>query len=230
MSGRKTLLFLVLLLLHRPAFSGDDLAAANAKADTIHSNGKTALMVAAKNGDSDRVRQLIEQGADVNRANNNGGTSIMYAALSGNPETVTVLLRHHADVNLPARNGWTALMVASAKGYFDVAKILLDNGAEPNQADIYSWTPLMRGVYENRTRIVSLLLESDSINTNQPGENGVTALHLAVLKGNEDVVRLLLAEGADPDIKDNSGRTALDYAKENNNLHIENLIKTGLRN
>lgn len=221
---------MVLLSLYCSAWSEDGLAAANARADGIHSNGKTALMVAAKEGDSDRVRELIQQGADVNEPNNNGGTSIMYAALSGNVDTVSLLLRHHADVNSPAKNGWTALMIASAKGYVDIAETLLEHGAEPNQADVYSWTALMRAVYESRARIVGLLLESDLTKVNQRGENGVTALHLAVLKADEDIVRLLLAGGADPGIEDHSGRTALDYAKENNNVGIERLIKTGLRN
>lgn len=227
---RKFPLSIVLILLNWSAWCNDDLAAANAKADSIHSNGKTALMVAAKNGDSERIVQLIQKGADVNKTNNNGGTPIMYAALSGNVETVSLLIRHNANVNALARNGWTALMIASVKGHVDIARMLLHHGAEPNQADVYSWTPLMRSVYENRTGIARLLLESGLIDVNQPGENGVTALHLAVLKGNEDIVNLLLAGGADPHVADHSGRTALDYARKNNNLRIESLIRTGLGN
>lgn len=200
--------------------SAGELEAANAEADRVHSNGKTALMVAAKEGDNERIRELIDKGADVNRSNNNGGTPIMYAALSGKPDTVSLLLERGARVDAVAENGWTALMIASVKGYVAVARLLLERGAEPNQADVYSWTPLMRAVYEQRLQMARLLARHRRTRVNQRGENGVTALHLAVVKGNVDIVKLLLAQGADPDIKDNSGRTALDFAKQNNNLGL----------
>lgn len=224
----KRLLVAGLLCLHSAAALGGDLPAAEGAADQAYGNGKTPLMAAAKNGDRARVDALIKQGTDVNGANDNGGTSIMYAALSGDPETVSLLLRGDADVNAAAKNGWTALMIAAVKGHVSVAETLLAYGADPNKADIYSWTPLMRAVSEDRRRIVQVLLEHERINVNQPGENGVTALHLAVLNGDPDIVKLLLAHGADPGIEDHSGRTALDFAKQNNNLELERMITTGL--
>lgn len=220
-------LFLVLAFcLVTSAAAGRDLSRANAEADKVHSNGKTALMVAAREGDTGRMRRLIGQGADVNRANNNGGTPIMYAALSGDPDAVDLLLRHGANVNAVAVNGWTALMVAAAKGYVDVVELLLARGASPDQADVYSWTPLMRAVNEDRPRIVRALLDKGRADVNRPGENGLTALHLAVLKKDPVVVRLLMAAGADPDITDDTGRTPVDFAKENNDLSMLDLIRT----
>lgn len=204
-----------------------DLSTANAQADRVHSNGKTALMVAAKKGDEHRIDELIGQGADVNRANDNGGTPIMYAVLSGEPGTVSLLLDHGAAVNAVAENGWTALMIASVKGYVDVARLLLEHGAQPNQADVYSWTPLMRAVYEQRTKMARLLVEQVRTRINQRGENGVTALHLAVAKGDPGLVKLLLSHGADPGIKDNSDRTAIDFAKRNNSLDLLRLMEAG---
>jgi len=198
------------------AFAGD-LTSANEEADRVHSNGKTALMVAAKQGNKERIQALIEQGAEVNRSNRNGGTPIMYGALSGETETVSLLLEHGAKVNAVAENGWTALMIASVKGYVDVARLLLEHGAEPNQADVYSWTPLMRAVYEQRLPMVRLLAGHERTRVNQRGENGVTALHLAVVKSNMDIVKLLLSHGADPAVADNLDRTALDFARQNNN-------------
>ncbi len=59
--------------------SGGQLADANKQADRVHSNGKTALMTAARQGDNERIRDLLRQGADVNRTNHNGGSPIMYA-------------------------------------------------------------------------------------------------------------------------------------------------------
>lgn len=207
------------------AFAGD-LDTANAEADRTHSNGKTALMAAAKNGDRARIETLIAQGAEVNRSNNNGGTPIMYAVLSRDPGTVSLLLQHGAEVNAVADNGWTALMIASAKGYSDIARLLLEHGAKCDIADVYSWTPLMRAVYERRLQIVSLLVAQKSTRVNRIGENGLTALHLAALKGDQAIAKVLLAAGADPTIRDELGRTPLDFAKKNKDLQMEALVRT----
>ena len=224
--GRRLFVLSILSGLGATAFASE-LSDANAEADRIHGNGKTALMVAAKNDDKDRVEKLIRLGADVNRANHNGGTPIMYAALSGDPGMVTLLLRHGAAVNAAAKNGWTALMIASVKGYVDVARVLLEQGADASRADIFSWTPLMRAVYEDRPHIVRLLLTRNTAGVNTPGEKGMTALHLAVLKRDPELVKLLLAAGADPDIKDDAGRTAADFARKTKDLAMEKLIATG---
>ena len=71
----------VLLLAVCVASSADELGAANAAADVAHSNGKTALMQAARSGDEAAVERLLRIGADVNRTNTNGGTPLMYAML-----------------------------------------------------------------------------------------------------------------------------------------------------
>jgi ankyrin repeat protein len=170
-------------------------------------------MVAARDGDNERLLALLEQGARVNRGNSNGGTPLMYAALSGNPETVGLLLAHGAKVNAAASNGWTALMIAAVKGHARAAQVLLEQGALANRPDVYGWTPLMRAVREKRAELVRLLADHPPTRINLRGENGLTALHLAVLSGREELVRILLGAGADPRQKDDAGRTSRDLAQ-----------------
>lgn len=223
----KRIVFTALFLFVGSGAFGDELTSANTEADRVHANGKTALMAAARKGNNERLRDLIEQGADVNRPNRNGGTPIMYAALSGRPEAVSLLIENHARVDAVAANGWTALMIASVKGHAEVARLLLEHGADPNRADVYSWTPLMRAVRESRLETVRLLVDNTRTDVNRRGENGVTALHLAVVEGDRDTVKLLLAGGADPRIEDNSGRTALDFARQNNNISLLRIMNAG---
>lgn len=223
----RRLLVAGVLCLHYAVAIGADATAPGGAADRPQSKGKTPLMAAAKSGDSDQVDALLSRGMDVNQRNDNGGTSIMYAALGGDPETVSLLLRRDAQVDAAAGNGWTALMIAAVKGHVEVAEKLLQHGADPNKADIYSWTPLMRAVNEGRHQMVRLLLEHEDIKVNQSGENGITALHLAALNAAADLVELLLAHGADPAIKDRSGRTPSDFSRKNNELKIQQMLTTG---
>ncbi len=176
--------------------------------DAPSGNGKTALMLAARNRQLDRVTTLLDAGADANRANDNGGTPLMYAVLGGDPRIVRLLLDQDVDLNAKAENGWSAIMIAAAKGYVDVLKMLLDKGADPTLADVYSWTPLMRAGFEKRASVVRLLLKDDRVNINRRGENGITALHLAATQGYVEIARLMVEHGADPHIKDNFDRTA----------------------
>ena len=167
------------LLSGAPSVLAQDLATANAAADVVHSNGKTALMLAAKKREKEEIERLLRLGADVNRVNNNGGTPLMYAALGGDVGILRLFIDKGANVNAVARNGWTALMVATAKGFADVTRELLENEADPNLRDVYLWSPLMRAVYEDREPVVQLLVASSRTDINHRGEKGLTALHLA---------------------------------------------------
>ena len=176
-------------------------------------NGKTALMIAARAGDVDLVMELLKRGANPNTVNINGGTPLMFAAISGNDLIVEELLGRGAAVNATGSNGWNALMVASAKGFSDTVRKLLDSGADINAADVYLWTPLHRAAYENRMLTVEVLLGHEGIKVDFQDDHGATPLHLAAVRGHQEVVEKLLEAGADPLLQDSNGRVAADYAR-----------------
>jgi len=110
-------------------------------ASSVYTGCSTALHKAVSEGQTEIVKKLIEEGADINSTQGVAGTPINTAAYHGQTETVKLLLDKGANVN--DRNdsgGWTPLTNAARNGHTDVVKLLLDRGA-----DIDSAIRLVRG-------------------------------------------------------------------------------------
>ncbi len=83
-----------------------------------YEHGHTALMRAALDGDSETVKALIHQGADLNQRDDNGRTALMFAVINMHYETMKVLLEYGA------------LMAAAMVGDLTMVQALLDKGAD----------------------------------------------------------------------------------------------------
>jgi ankyrin repeat protein len=96
-----------------------------------------------------------------------------------------------------------------------MVRTLLAHQANPNRASQDGATPLHRAVIGNHADIIALLV-SKGARINQADVNGMTALHYAacVDGGSDQVIKALLAAGADPLRKDKEGKTARDMAQE----------------
>jgi ankyrin repeat protein len=191
----------------------DAMLSLGAEPDRQLPTGKTALMVAAQADDVPLIRRLLEAGAEVDATNVNGGTALMFAAIDDSVSAGRLLIENGADVNAEARFGWTALMVAAVKGRADFSELLLAAGADPEACDAYGWTPLMRAVAGGHLDAVDTLLADPRVNPDRAQESGATALHIAAGMGYERIVEHLLADGADPVIADQEGRTPREVAE-----------------
>lgn len=117
------------------------------------------------------------------------------------------------DVNVrEPRFGRTCLQVAADQGHVEIAKFILTHGGNVFSQDYHKATALFSAVYVARNskpdtydrRIVNLLLESGANKTvNIPDENGTTPLYWACRLHDPDIVKILLAYGADPNHEDN---------------------------
>ena len=139
----------------------------------------------------------------------------MFASIKGDITTIQLLLQRQVDVNAIGSNGWGALMIASAKGHVKVVRLLLDHGVDVNTVDVYDWTPLHRASFENHVQVVKLLLDAPDIQADAHDDQGATALHHAAIKGNYEISRLLIDNGASVQAVDRNGRTAGEYALKN---------------
>ena len=175
-------------------------AGANVEArDTFH--GESALIWAAAEDQTDAALALVAGGADLNgrsrldtfERRNQGltvlplghWTPLMYAARQGHVRTARALVEKGASLDLTDPDGTTALVLAIINLKFDVAAMLLEKGANPNIADKTGMTALYAAVDMNTITWTFGLPEPKA------SAQG-TAL---------DVVRLLLARGADPNAR-----------------------------
>jgi len=171
-----------------------------------------------------------------------GLTAMTYAARSNDIESIKVLMEAGSDVNETSGYGWSPLLVATQNRYYKLGAFLLDRGANPNLANKGGWTPLYlatdnrnieNGDYPVRKGdmdhldFIKLLLakgadvnarvkdstETRTVFTNQwLDENGATAFLRASQSGDVELMKLLLAHGADPKINTALNVSALQAA------------------
>ncbi len=199
----------------------------------------TPLMMACRNGSAPMVELLLQAGSDVNAPNQDGTTPLMLAAASGKPDALKLLLGHGAAVNArETTHGQTALMFAAALNRADAIRVLMSNGADSNltstvtavkrverpkkDPDAPAADPRKRGaatmggntalIYAARDgqfEAAKALIEAGAdVNKVGDGEK-MSPLVIAILNGHYDVGLMLVNHGANPNLANDAGLTAL---------------------
>jgi ankyrin repeat protein len=181
------------------------------------------LLVAASDGDTLKVKNLLEKGADVNyRIPYEGVTALMYAAQNGHLETVRILLHNGARVNLLPQNNVSALLGACMAGHVYIADTLILNGADVNTKNADGVTPLMIAAAYNDSVMADMLLFYFA-NKDMQDNRGNTALHFASYYGSAGVAELLIEQKANLNISDYKGFTPLMIAAQNGYSYLVDL-------
>lgn len=157
---------------------------------------RSPLTDAAKNGDGNALRALINQGANVNAAETDGTTALHWASYRDDVENADLLLRAGAKVSSANDLGATPLWIASLNGSAAMVRRLLQAGANPNAALLRGETPVMVASRSGRPEVVEQLLAKGA-SVNARAARGQDALMWAVAQKHADVVKVLLAHGAD---------------------------------
>lgn len=170
------------------------------------------FFTAIKRNDLAVLRELAEQGFDLNTTDASGQNGLYLALREGQLEVADFLVRQ-PKFNVDQRNpkDETPLMYAVLKGHTDLARAMVARGADVNKP---GWAPLhYAATYagDGAVQQVQWLLDNHAyIDAESP--NGTTPLMMAAQYGSEEVLRLLLAEGADPSLRNSLGLTAIDFA------------------
>jgi ankyrin repeat protein len=173
------------------------------------SGGLTPLVFAAREGDIESARILLDGGADVNQTTEYGWTPLLVATNNRNYQLAALLLERGANPNLPNKGGWTPLYLATDNrnieggdypvpkadlDHLDYVELLLNKGANPN-AQIKENT-LSRTIFTMQWFF----------------EAGATAFVRAAQSSDVELMKVLLAHGADPKLATDHADTALTAA------------------
>ncbi len=157
------------------------------------------------------ARALVDAGADINAQDNDGNTPLIYACMKAREETVLWLLKAGADYKLQNNEGMTAESIAAQKGYSRALELM---GADT----------LLQACKNNQKRSVQVILQRGDIDINERDEECNTPLIYACKNNALDIVKMLLDNGADPNIGDRKNDMPLHFSAALGTLPIINLL------
>ena len=199
-------------------------------------NGITPLNAAVKVANKTLIEILLNSGVDVNIADGRGQTPLHCAIQQNLPAILEVLFKHNPNVNARDQSGRTPLWLAVFERKADLVKLLLAHHADPTVKDLSGATlaevalayggietfDLLKAagadggffepVYKGDAAAVKAALAKDPKLVDSLNWLKETPLLVAVEKGHLDVARLLMAGGADVNVRGQSDMRPLHYA------------------
>lgn len=176
------------------------------------------------------ARLLIEHGADVT-AKGPGNHSLLQVAIKGNNKLFAneLLSEKKVDIHTLDIHGNNALTEAVAAADEDLIRKLFDAGVAPvidkDGISLMHIAVIRDDVREGDMRVLDLLIDKGGYDINAVDKDGQSPLHYAAEQSSYAVVKKLLDLGADPRIRDNKGRTALQLSAHNPSATVNMLLK-----
>jgi ankyrin repeat protein len=161
-----------------------------------------ALLSSSLEGNLEKMKKLVEDGARLSTTNQHGDGVLRLAAGGGHVNILRYLLMQPKLANAETReaaglDGYTALLSATRAGAEDCMDELLGASCDPNHADQRGTTPLMWAAKQGQASCADKLIAFGAA-VNRANERGMTALHFACKFVQPLLVSLLLSEKADP--------------------------------
>ena len=169
----------------------------------------------------DLVKLLVEAGADVNA----GSWPPLCGAVDKNNTAIAeYLIDHGANINVYPVEGWGPLQeTVVISNSIEMAKLLIARGADINSK---GYPVLNSAVYEKRRDLCEFLIQRGA-DVNAKDKWGQTSLYLAIRNDDSDIMNILIANGAEVDIKHTrreTEETALHYAAMTGRTEVVKLL------
>ena len=176
------------------------------------------MIAAAERGELPVVRSLFREGARLDARDQRGRTALLAATQRNRIEVAKFLIQEGADVNAKDFIQDTPFLYAGAEGRTEILKLTLAAGANLKDINRYGGTALIPAAHHGHVDAVKVLLATE-IDKDHVNNLGWTALLEAVILGDggaahTEIVRLLVAAGANVNIADREGVTPLAHARK----------------
>jgi len=207
------------------------MAVASVVVLTVFIAARFMLRSAAEHGDVGYAHLLIHLTAEpsaINATNMYGYGPMQLAAQHGHADMLALLIEHGGNVNLRRPSSWNSpLIMAASRGHVDCCRLLLDKGAKAGEYGMFGGTrhtALQSAAGNGRLETVEFFL-SRGIGPNEK-EGSTSALHRACKENHLDVVKLLVAAGADLSSKQEWGHnTPLQFALKHGRTEIAEFLR-----
>ncbi len=180
--------------------------------DTKDVVGNSPAHYVAEDGSDECLLFLQKCGVDFNAQGSTGKTPLMKAVRSNELKTVLFLINQDVDVNIRDSYGDTALHFASRGVDLEICRAVLAAGAEANAVNNCGVTPLMESVRYRVSDVTEILIQNGCDVNIQEKKSRDTALHMAVRKSHNLVVRMLLETGRAQMLYNSEGEHPLYHA------------------
>ncbi|KAJ3835713.1 ankyrin repeat-containing domain protein [Lentinula raphanica] len=191
------------------------LIAHSAHLKIAHHLYTSCLYRASLRGKLEIVQDVIEKGADINATRGKYGTALQAAAFQKEFRIVKFLVEKGADINVQVGKYGNALLAATSGGDLAIVKFLVEKGANVNAQHGFYGNALQLAVDEEKWEIAKYLVEIDAdVNTQ------INGLQAVAIWGNLDIMKFLVAKGADVNAHGGQYGTALQAAVTGGQLGV----------
>ncbi|MBL4576403.1 MAG: ankyrin repeat domain-containing protein [Opitutaceae bacterium] len=188
-------------------------------------------------GDKQQLRHRLQQGKSIDVVDEQGRSAVLVVTIHNDMNALQLLIELGADVDFYDKAlstkviDQTAFLYAGAHGMNEALILLIDAGAKPDIYNYYEGTALIPAAEKGHVDTVKLLLEKSKIDIDHVNRPGWTALMEAVISSDggdvihQQIIKLLLAHGADSSIADKEGISALEHAQKRGHSAVVELLR-----
>lgn len=187
------------------------------------------LHTAAESGDLPAITTLLDAGAEIDARDDLGRTPAMVATYARQIDAARLLFERGASPNARDHMLNSPFLYAGAEGLLEILIAANEAGADPAIPNRYGGVAIIPAAEHGHLAVIEYLLANTAIDINHVNNLGWTALLEAIILSDggsrhQDVVALLLANGADPNLADGDGVTPLRHAQQRGYREIADLL------